>query len=224
MAFKSFLEELGLLIHHRSVISCIYPKLVALETVQELTNLNCAYPGLITTSGAAVKEHLNRYQNPSMLFVTEHLEDGSGLDLIHELDQAAVDNRSVLIVTHNHALAHDTLNDSAISGAVLDHNIGTPGCVLTQALQAVNRNGRYVDPDLIKPVDKAKPTNEALSTRELEVLGLVAEGLSNREVAERLYLAPTTVRDHVQSLMRKLHAKSRTGAAVAGLRLGLLVS
>jgi len=220
MSFKAFLEELGQLIHHRSVISCVYPKLVALETVQELTNLNCAYPGLITTSGAAVKEHLNRYQHPSMLFVTEHLEDGSGLDLIHELHHASSDHRCVLIVTHNHALAHDTLNDPTISGIVLDQNIGTPGCVLTQALQAVNRDGRYVDPDLNIADFDPMITKDALSSRELEVLGLVAEGLSNREVAERLFLAPTTVRDHVQSLMRKLRTKSRTGAAVAGLRLG----
>ena len=67
-------------------------------------------------------------------------------------------------------------------------------------------------------------TKDELSSRELEVLGLVAEGLSNREVAERLFLAPTTVRDHVQSLMHKLRVKSRTGAAVAGLRLGLLMN
>ena len=224
MSFKAFLEELGQLIHHRSVISCVYPKLVALETVQELTNLNCAYPGLITTSGAAVKEHLNRYQHPSMLFVTEHLEDGSGLDLIHELHHAPSDHRCVLIVTHNHALAHDTLNDPTISGIVLDQNIGTPGCVLTQALQAVNRDGRYVDPNLNRTEFDPITAKDALSSRELEVLGLVAEGLSNREVAERLFLAPTTVRDHVQSLMRKLRTKSRTGAAVAGLRLGLLMN
>ena len=224
MSFKAFLEELGQLIHHRSVISCVYPKLVALETVQELTKLNCAYPGLITTSGAAVKEHLNRYQHPSMLFVTEYLEDGSGLDLIRELHQAPSDHRCVLIVTHNHALAHDTLSDPTISGIVLDQNIGTPGCVLTQALQAVNRDGRYVDPNLNRTEFDPITAKDALSSRELEVLGLVAEGLSNREVAERLFLAPTTVRDHVQSLMRKLRTKSRTGAAVAGLRLGLLMN
>lgn len=224
MSFKAFLEELGQLIHHRSVISCVYPKLVALETVQELTKLNCAYPGLITTSGAAVKEHLNQYQHPSMLFVTEHLKDGSGLDLIRELHQVPSDHRCVLILTHNHALVQDSLNDPTISGIVLDQNIGTPGCVLTQALQAVNREGRYIDPSLNRSNSDSMTTRDELSSRELEVLGLVAEGLSNREIAERLFLAPTTVRDHVQSLMHKLRAKSRTGAAVAGLRLGLLMN
>ena len=224
MSFKAFLEELGQLIHHRSVISCVYPKLVALETIQELTNLNCAYPGLITTSGAAVKDHLKRHQHPAMLFVTEHLEDGSGLDLIREIQQAPMEHRCILIVTHNHALDRNSLDDDTISGVVLDQNIGTPGCVLTEALKAVNRNGRYVDPDLDRPETVSGPKEDSLSARELEVLELVAEGLSNREVAERLYLAPTTVRDHVQSLMRKLHARSRTGAAVAGLKLGLLAS
>ena len=105
---------------------------------------------------------------------------------------------------------------------MLDQNIGRDSCVLEQALKAVNRSQRFVDPELSSVSSPTSIGTEPLSERELEVLGLVAEGLSNREVAERLYLAPTTVRDHVQALMRKLDVRSRTGAAVAGLRLGLL--
>lgn len=224
MSFKSFLTELALLIHNRSVISCTYPKLVALETVNELTGLNCAFPGLNCSKGADVIEHVNRHQNPSMLFVTEHLEDGSGLELIRTLAASGLDHRCVLILTHNHDLNRDGINDPSISGVVLDHNIGRDCCVLEQALKAVNRNERFLDPELSRASGDSPTNTEPLSDRELEVLGLVAEGLSNREVAERLYLAPTTVRDHLQSLMRKMDVRSRTGAAVAGLRMGLLAS
>ena len=222
MSFKSFLTELGQLIHHRSVISCTYPKLVALETVNELTELNCAFPGLNCSKGADVLTHVNQHNNPSVLFITEHLADGLGLELIQRLSTSRLDHRCVLILTHNHDLNREGIDDPSISAVVLDQNIGRDSCVLEQALQAVNRNQRFVDPELSNS-SSAKPLGaEPLSERELEVLGLVAEGLSNREVAERLYLAPTTVRDHVQALMKKLDARSRTGAAVAGLRLGLL--
>ena len=92
--------------------------------------------------------------------------------------------------------------------------------MLTRALRAVNRNERFIDPAIaLNPCDAI---SEQLSERELEVLKLVADGLSNKEVGAALHLAATTVRDHMQSVMRKLNARSRTGAAVAGVRQGLL--
>ena len=54
------------------------------------------------------------------------------------------------------------------------------------------------------------------------MLQLAADGMSNKEMASELYIAPTTARDHMQSIMRKLQVNSRTAAAVAGLKLGLL--
>jgi len=54
------------------------------------------------------------------------------------------------------------------------------------------------------------------------VLQLVADGMSNKEIAAELYIAPTTARDHMQSVMRKLQVNTRTAAAVAGLKLELL--
>ena len=81
-SFKNFLSELGRLIHDRSIISCVYPKLVALEAVNELTKLNSSLPGLISTSKEAVLNHLKENPYPAVVFVTEHLFDGSGLELI----------------------------------------------------------------------------------------------------------------------------------------------
>ena len=105
---------------------------------------------------------------------------------------------------------------------MIDHNIGGPTCVLTKALRAVNRNERFIDPSV--EISPNLIQQERLSDRELEVLSLVADGLSNKEVGEQLHLASTTVRDHMQSVMRKLNVRSRTGAAVAGLRQGLLIA
>ena len=63
-----------------------------------------------------------------------------------------------------------------------------------------------------------------MSEREIHVLKLVAEGLSNKEIGERLHLASSTVRDYLQSVMRKLDVTSRTGAAISALRQGLLTN
>ena len=223
MSFKDFLVELGKLIHDRSVISCVYPRLVALEAVNELTTLNHSNPGLISTSREAVLNHLKSTPRPAVVFVTEHLLDGSGLELIHKLNKSALDHRFILILTHNHALNPTTVQNPSLSGVVLDHNIGGPTCVLVEALRAVNRNQQFIDPELHQK--KSRPTDQApkiLSERELEVLELAANGMSNKEMAAELYIAPTTARDHMQSVMRKLQVNSRTAAAVAGLKLGLL--
>jgi len=61
-----------------------------------------------------------------------------------------------------------------------------------------------------------------LTAREREVLGLVAEGMRNRDIAERLVLSVRTVDHHVSAIMRKLRARSRGAAVVEARRLGLL--
>ncbi|NUR82596.1 MAG: response regulator transcription factor, partial [Nonomuraea sp.] len=61
-----------------------------------------------------------------------------------------------------------------------------------------------------------------LSARELEVLGLVAEGLSNRQIAERLFISARTSGVHVSNIMAKLGAASRVEAAALARRTGLI--
>ena len=63
---------------------------------------------------------------------------------------------------------------------------------------------------------------EPLSERELEVLRLVAQGLSNREIGERLFLALNTVKGHNQKIFNKLQVQSRTEAVARARELGLL--
>ncbi|MBX9573816.1 MAG: LuxR C-terminal-related transcriptional regulator [Candidatus Obscuribacterales bacterium] len=61
-----------------------------------------------------------------------------------------------------------------------------------------------------------------MSNRELEVLGLIVEGLSNQEIANKLILSLETVKTHVRHIMDKLVVSDRTQAAVKALREGLL--
>jgi NarL family two-component system response regulator LiaR len=65
------------------------------------------------------------------------------------------------------------------------------------------------------------PTGEPLSERELEVLRLLAQGKSNREIADQLVITELTVRTHVSNILGKLHVASRTQAALHALKEGL---
>jgi len=70
----------------------------------------------------------------------------------------------------------------------------------------------------------ARPTPDdgALTTRELEILRLIAQGLENKEIAERLSIAPKTVGTHVHHILRKLHTRNRVEAVMCAARLGLI--
>ena len=68
----------------------------------------------------------------------------------------------------------------------------------------------------------AKPLIEPLSQRELEVLQLIAQGLSNREIGERLFLALDTVKGHNRKIFDKLQVQNRTEAAARARELGIL--
>ena len=72
------------------------------------------------------------------------------------------------------------------------------------------------------PTPPAKEGKGALSARELEVLRLVAEGLSDNQIAERLYLSPRTVGHHLRSVYRKLGVQSRTAAVRAAVESALI--
>jgi len=63
---------------------------------------------------------------------------------------------------------------------------------------------------------------EPLSDREIEVLNLIAQGLSNKEIAERLVIAEGTAKNHVSNILSKLNAKDRAHAVMRGKELGLL--
>lgn len=99
---------------------------------------------------------------------------------------------------------------------------------LLQAIREVYRGESSLSPaiarklinELNRPVD-APQTEEPLSERELEVLVLIAEGLSNQEIADQLVVSVRTVRNHVGNILSKLHLANRTQAALYAVRKGL---
>jgi NarL family two-component system response regulator LiaR len=99
---------------------------------------------------------------------------------------------------------------------------------LVQAIRQVYRGEPSLDAALASKVlyaiahpAQAQPTSDPLTGRELEVLLLIAQGRSNREIAEKLVITEMTVRAHVSNILSKLHLASRTQAALYALREGL---
>ncbi len=79
-----------------------------------------------------------------------------------------------------------------------------------------------VPPAPPSPAQRAVPLTEPLTDRELEVLRCIADGLSNREIAERLVITEGTVKNHVSNLIAKLDVRDRTQALLKAQEIGLL--
>jgi NarL family two-component system response regulator LiaR len=99
---------------------------------------------------------------------------------------------------------------------------------LLQAIREVYRGESSLHPTIARKLvrELSQPsdlpaTEEPLTEREVEVLGLVARGLSNQEIADRLVVSERTVRTHVSNILGKLHLANRTQAALYAVREGL---
>jgi NarL family two-component system response regulator LiaR len=99
---------------------------------------------------------------------------------------------------------------------------------LIQAIRQVHRGEPSLEPEIARKVlfelahpPQRPPTPDPLTEREMEVLRLIAQGKSNREIADHLVLAELTVRTHVSNILGKLHLASRTQAALYALKEGL---
>ena len=107
------------------------------------------------------------------------------------------------------------LSEAAAHGIMPDYT----GKLLA-AFDAEGRIASDDSPHLDAPA--SQPLVEPLSDRELEVLRLVAQGLSNREISERLFLALITVKGHNRNTFRKLQVRRRTEAVARAREVGLL--
>jgi NarL family two-component system response regulator LiaR len=100
---------------------------------------------------------------------------------------------------------------------------------LVEAIRQVYRGEPSLHPSvarkLLREVSQTKPrkpTPDPLTARELEVLGLLARGLENQQIAEQLVIAEVTVRSHVSHILDKLHLANRVQATLYALREGLV--
>jgi DNA-binding NarL/FixJ family response regulator len=111
--------------------------------------------------------------------------------------------------------------DAGARGFVLKE---APLTDLLRAVHTVAAGGTYVDAVLAGTLASAHATGKLadLTERERDVLRLLADGLTYDEIGKRLFIAPATVRTHVQKAMRRLDANSRTQAVAMALRQSLI--
>ena len=175
------------------------------------------------TTAEAIREA--RRVTPDVLLLDVELPDGDGLATLPELKRVAP-GVSVLIVTMHaeRALVRRAIELGA-AGYVLK---GVGRRELLSAVRAIRAGESVVDRTLLRDlatagVSESRPgPGETLSPVELDVLRAIADGLTNRQIAERMRWSVATAKKYVQRVLEKMAVTDRTQAAVAALRARLL--
>jgi two-component system response regulator DevR len=155
---------------------------------------------------------------PDVAILDVRLPDGSGVDLCREVRAAHPEIRCIMLTSFD--------DDAATYAAVIAGAAGyltkdVLGSSLLDAVRAVASGRSLLDPAVMKRARERMQTNsrrdpriESLSPREREILALVGQGLTNREIGEEVSLAEKTVKNYVSSMLSKLGLQRRTQAAV----------
>ncbi|MEN9868177.1 MAG: hypothetical protein RL748_3767 [Pseudomonadota bacterium] len=99
-------------------------------------------------------------------------------------------------------------------------NKGAPASEVLEAVRSVHAGGRWISAQMAALLDTVGA--HGLSAREHQVIELLAQGLRNQEIADRLYVSLATAKAHVNAIMAKLGAQDRTEAVVMALRRGII--
>jgi DNA-binding NarL/FixJ family response regulator len=98
----------------------------------------------------------------------------------------------------------------------------TPRDELVEAVRAASRGETVLAPPLAAKLMRQVRSNDQLTARELEVLGLVSRGMSNGDIAKELFIGEATVKTHLLHVFDKLGVSDRTAAVTTAMRLGVL--
>jgi len=150
----------------------------------------------------------------------DFLLDGPALPMLRRLLERPAPPQVLLSLATPHRATVRAAVEAGVQGLISQAHVG--GGAVLEALTSLAAGRPFLDRDCRAVLADAGPASLELTAREVEILGLVAEGCTNRAIAERLQIAEVTARDHVQRILSKLQVPDRTAAAVAGLRLGYL--
>lgn len=179
---------------------------------------------VVGESGSAI-DAANRIPalKPDVAVLDGRLPDGSGIEVCRQVRSVDSNIRALILTSYD--------DDDALFAAIM---AGAAGYVLKEirgndlvnAVREVAAGNSLIDPALtarvlerVRNPSSVNPELASLTEQELKLLGFIAEGLTNRQIGERMFLAEKTVKNYVSSILSKLGLERRTQAAVMASKL-----
>jgi DNA-binding NarL/FixJ family response regulator len=172
--------------------------------------------GQAGTGAEAIRIH--RELRPDVTLMDLRLPDMNGVEAIRQIRAFSPSAKFVVLTTYE---GDEDIHQALEAGADGYLIKGISNSVLLKAIHQVHRGARFL-PNAVTEALQSRAPNSHLSVRERQVLQLMFQGRSNREIAEELTIKEATVKSHVSVILMRLNVTDRTQAVVEGLKRGLI--
>jgi len=169
------------------------------------------------SNGHEAVECFNRHR-PDITLMDLRLPDTNGIDAVIALRTHFPDARIIILTTFD----CDAEIQRALAAGARSYILKTmPPQEMAEVIRRVHAGRKFIPPDVAAHLADHLG-DEPLTDRELEVLRLVMDGNSNRDIAETLFISEETVKAHLKHILQKLGASDRTQAVAIGVRRGII--
>jgi DNA-binding NarL/FixJ family response regulator len=165
------------------------------------------------TDGASAVALAER-RRPSVVIMDIRMPGQDGLEATKEIRDKLPETNVLLFTAYDERSLLTRGLEAGAKGYLLKES---PNQTLVRAIEKVSEGDGYIDPALM-PAFLSRDREDILTAREREILKLLADGMSNADVAAKLFISQETVKSHVRHILAKLEADTRTHAVAIALR------
>jgi two-component system, NarL family, response regulator len=189
--------------------------------VAGLTSMLGTQAGMVVAGWAAGGEEaveMLRAKVADLLLLDLRMPGMNGIDTLHALNRAGVPIRTIILTSYE---TDEDIYRAVQAGAQGYLLKDAPQADMVEAIWAVHSGKRYFPRPIAERLAERMMRTE-LTARELEVLHMLARGLTNKEIGSALDISGNTVRNHVNSIIEKLEVSDRTEAATSAIHRGII--
>ena len=158
--------------------------------------------------------------HPDVILLDINMPKLNGIETLRKLKDRGISSKVIMLTIHDEReYLYETINIGADGYVLKDSDSDS----LVKAIKTVYSGETYIQPNLSSMFVKNSDGNDIfnqekkknkLTRREYEVLTVIAEGLNNRDIAERLFISEKTVKNHVSNIFKKIEVSDRVQAAI----------